>query len=177
VKLSADGPLDDLLSAQQLADYLGVPVATVYFWNRVGTGPKRFRAGRHIRYRKADVHPAEEERTSSQNKDKYTVAHCSFVVCLTCKKAWSDTDVGGKVLGPRLFTAESEIVAVGLFLGEAKGDRNPPILPEDPVTDEVEDVQAAFAKYATRLPSGRVVFDVVQYNADNAPPPEPPAAA
>jgi excisionase family DNA binding protein len=44
-----------LLSVEDLAAYLQVPVATVYQWNSVGTGPRRHRIGRHVRYRQADV--------------------------------------------------------------------------------------------------------------------------
>ncbi len=44
-----------LLSPQQLADYLGVPIKTVYVWNTTGTGPRRVRVGKHVRYRPADV--------------------------------------------------------------------------------------------------------------------------
>jgi excisionase family DNA binding protein len=45
----------NLLSVEELATYLGVPVATVYGWNSRGIGPKRLRIGRHVRYRQADV--------------------------------------------------------------------------------------------------------------------------
>lgn len=38
-----------------LAEYLGVPIKTVYRWNYTGTGPKACRVGRHVRYRPADV--------------------------------------------------------------------------------------------------------------------------
>jgi excisionase family DNA binding protein len=47
--------LPDILTVEQLADYLGVPAATVYRWNYVGTGPRRLTVGRHVRYRRADV--------------------------------------------------------------------------------------------------------------------------
>ena len=46
---------DQLLTAQQLADYLEVPIATLYAWRYRGEGPPGFRVGRHIRYRWADV--------------------------------------------------------------------------------------------------------------------------
>ncbi|MDF1598136.1 MAG: helix-turn-helix domain-containing protein, partial [Acidimicrobiia bacterium] len=39
--------LEPLLSAQQLADYLGVPVATLYQWRWRGDGPPSFRVGKH----------------------------------------------------------------------------------------------------------------------------------
>ena len=47
--------LDPLLTAQQLADYLDVPIATLYAWRYRREGPPGFRAGRHLRYRKSDI--------------------------------------------------------------------------------------------------------------------------
>jgi excisionase family DNA binding protein len=47
--------LDALLSVQDLADYLDLPVATLYAWRYRGQGPSGFRIGRHIRYRQSDV--------------------------------------------------------------------------------------------------------------------------
>ena len=47
--------LDRLLTVQELADYLGVPVATLYQWRHRGEGPPGFRVGRYIRYRRNDV--------------------------------------------------------------------------------------------------------------------------
>lgn len=47
--------LPPLSSPQALADYLEVPVATIYRWNHHGTGPTVVRVGRHVRYRRSDV--------------------------------------------------------------------------------------------------------------------------
>jgi excisionase family DNA binding protein len=47
--------LDPLLSVQDLADYLDLPVATLYAWRYRGHGPSGFRVGRHVRYRQSDV--------------------------------------------------------------------------------------------------------------------------
>jgi excisionase family DNA binding protein len=44
-----------LLSPEQLAEYLGVPVKSVYKWNHEGTGPTVRRVGRHVRYLVRDV--------------------------------------------------------------------------------------------------------------------------
>ena len=47
--------LDPLLTVPELANYLGVPVATIYGWRYRGEGPPGFRVGRHLRYRRSDV--------------------------------------------------------------------------------------------------------------------------
>ncbi len=47
--------LDQLLTAQALALYLEVPVATVYAWRHRRQGPPGFKVGRHLRYRARDV--------------------------------------------------------------------------------------------------------------------------
>ena len=52
---SAMGTLDRLLTVEELADYLGVPIATLYQWRHRGEGPPGFRVGRYIRYRRNDV--------------------------------------------------------------------------------------------------------------------------
>lgn len=46
---------DDLLTAQELAEYLKVPVDTVYDWKYRGVGPQPIRVGRWLRYRWSDV--------------------------------------------------------------------------------------------------------------------------
>lgn len=52
-----------LLSPQQLADYLGVPVATVYRWRHESTGPRGIKVGKHVRYRRGDVEAWLETRS------------------------------------------------------------------------------------------------------------------
>jgi len=44
-----------LASIEDVAGYLGVPVATLYRWRSRREGPPGFRIGRHVRYRWADV--------------------------------------------------------------------------------------------------------------------------
>ena len=39
-----------LWTAQETADYLGIPKATLYQWHYLGIGPKPGRVGRHLRY-------------------------------------------------------------------------------------------------------------------------------
>ena len=40
----------DWLSPQQLADWFGVSVKSVYRWNQHNTGPRPTRIGKHVRY-------------------------------------------------------------------------------------------------------------------------------
>ncbi len=47
--------LEKLLTVEDLAEYLGVPVATLYAWRYRRQGPPGFRVGRHLRYRWTDV--------------------------------------------------------------------------------------------------------------------------
>ena len=56
-----------LLSPVELAEYLGVPLATVYRWRSRRDGPAGIRVGRHVRYRLADV-----ERWLDQHHDVHT---------------------------------------------------------------------------------------------------------
>ncbi len=47
--------LEPLLSAQDLAQFLHVPIATIYAWRYRRQGPPGFRVGRHLRYRQSDL--------------------------------------------------------------------------------------------------------------------------
>ena len=47
--------LDRLLTVEDLAAYLNVPIATIYAWRYRGKGPKGLRVGRHLRFREGDV--------------------------------------------------------------------------------------------------------------------------
>lgn len=44
-----------LISPEQLADRWTLPLATIYQLNHKGTGPRRIKIGKHVRYRLADV--------------------------------------------------------------------------------------------------------------------------
>jgi excisionase family DNA binding protein len=43
------------MSVQELADFLDVPVKTVYAWRYHREGPRGFKVGRHVRFRWHDV--------------------------------------------------------------------------------------------------------------------------
>ena len=51
------------LTPQDLAEREGVPLQTVYGWNKTRSGPEYMRIGRHVRYRLADVIAWEKSRT------------------------------------------------------------------------------------------------------------------
>ena len=53
---------DRLLTAEELADFLDIPIKTLYAWRSRGGGPVGLRVGRHIRYRWADVELWIEDR-------------------------------------------------------------------------------------------------------------------
>lgn len=51
----ATGEVRPLWSIGDVSTFLGVPVATLYQWRHLGTGPKAYRLGKHLRYRQSDV--------------------------------------------------------------------------------------------------------------------------
>ncbi|NIA03350.1 MAG: helix-turn-helix domain-containing protein [Nitrospirae bacterium] len=46
---------DRLLTVEDLADDLGVPVATIYAWRYRRQGPPGFQVGRRLRFRRGDI--------------------------------------------------------------------------------------------------------------------------
>jgi excisionase family DNA binding protein len=51
-----------LLTPSELAEYLRVPLRTLYQWRYERRGPRAIRVGRHLRYRWRDVERWLEER-------------------------------------------------------------------------------------------------------------------
>ena len=54
VPSSAPG-LEPMLSIDELAEYLGKPVRTIYDWRLSGRGPRAVHVGRALRFRVCDV--------------------------------------------------------------------------------------------------------------------------
>ncbi len=54
--------IEPLLTVEDLARMLGVPVPTIYGWRYHGEGPRGFKVGRHVRYRLADVNKWLDQR-------------------------------------------------------------------------------------------------------------------
>jgi predicted DNA-binding transcriptional regulator AlpA len=46
----------ELLTITEAAELLRAPVATLRYWRHLGTGPRSFRLGRRVVYRRADLH-------------------------------------------------------------------------------------------------------------------------
>lgn len=47
--------MDRLWTVQDVAEFLGVPVQTLYQWRTKGYGPPGRRVGKYLRYRREDV--------------------------------------------------------------------------------------------------------------------------
>ena len=58
-------PLARLLTVDELAELLGVPVKTVYRWRHRGEGPEPIRVGRFLRFDPADVSRWLEKRKAA----------------------------------------------------------------------------------------------------------------
>jgi excisionase family DNA binding protein len=52
---STDDPHPDLLTISEAAALLRAPVPTLRYWRHLGTGPRSFRLGRRVLYRRDDV--------------------------------------------------------------------------------------------------------------------------
>ena len=62
--------IDQLLTVQVLAEYLGVPVATIYAWRYRRQGPPGFRVGRHLRFRLSAVEEWIDEQMKSSLSER-----------------------------------------------------------------------------------------------------------
>ena len=47
--------LEPLLDVTELANYLGVPLSTVYDWRSRGLGPRAYRFGKRVKFALSDV--------------------------------------------------------------------------------------------------------------------------
>ena len=46
---------EPLVGIEVLADELGVPIGTIYAWRHRGLGPRGYRIGKHVRFRRSDI--------------------------------------------------------------------------------------------------------------------------
>lgn len=75
--MSAQGRSDDqqgwvvrLLTIEEVAEYLQVPVQTLYHWRYKRTGPRGVRVGRFVRYHRADVEAWLRTRTPASEQEE-----------------------------------------------------------------------------------------------------------
>lgn len=54
-----------LMTVEEVAAYLCIPVNTLYQWRHKGNGPTAFRVGRHLRYDPANVRDWLHENTGT----------------------------------------------------------------------------------------------------------------
>lgn len=47
--------LEPLLDITELADYLGIPISTLYDWRARGLGPRAYRFGKRLKFALSDV--------------------------------------------------------------------------------------------------------------------------
>lgn len=59
---------DRLLTIEQVAEHLQVPVKTLYDWRHRGIGPKGLRVGRYVRYRPADIDSWLDDRAQASER-------------------------------------------------------------------------------------------------------------
>lgn len=50
-----NGSMERLWGVEEVAEFLGVPVETLYAWRKRRCGPSAARVGKHLRYEPADV--------------------------------------------------------------------------------------------------------------------------
>ena len=62
---------DRLLTAEDLASFLDVPIKTLYSWRYRGEGPVGFRVGKHIRYRWADIETWIGDRVQAEKTSRW----------------------------------------------------------------------------------------------------------
>jgi excisionase family DNA binding protein len=54
-----------LLTTEEVAEFLGVPVQTIYIWRTKKSGPKSIKVGKHLRFRQADIDAWLDEQASA----------------------------------------------------------------------------------------------------------------
>jgi len=59
---TTDLGLEPLIGVEELAEYLGVPVQTIYDWRLSGRAPRAFKLGKHLRFAASDIAEWLEER-------------------------------------------------------------------------------------------------------------------
>jgi excisionase family DNA binding protein len=59
-----------LMTIAELSTMLGVPIETLYGWRHRGEGPRGYRVGRHVRYRRSSVEAWLEEQADRRQSTR-----------------------------------------------------------------------------------------------------------
>lgn len=46
---------DEMLTLQEACQFLRIPEGTLRYWRHLGSGPRSFKVGRHVRYWRTDL--------------------------------------------------------------------------------------------------------------------------
>lgn len=57
-----------LLSTEQVAEEIGIPVTTLRYWRGRNEGPRSFRVGRVVKYRQGDIEEWIEEQMEATGR-------------------------------------------------------------------------------------------------------------
>ena len=61
---------DEMLSLAEACAFLRVPEGTLRYWRHLGSGPRSFKVGRHVRYWRADLILWLTEQTNRPQHDR-----------------------------------------------------------------------------------------------------------
>jgi excisionase family DNA binding protein len=62
--------LEPLIGVEELAEYLGVPVQTIYDWRLSGRAPRAYKFGKHLRFAVSDVQMwLDDQREGNRHPD------------------------------------------------------------------------------------------------------------
>jgi excisionase family DNA binding protein len=61
--------IEKMITIEEFAEALGVPVQTVYSWNSQGVGPRYVKVGKHCRFRPAEIQKWLESRTVDRQRE------------------------------------------------------------------------------------------------------------
>jgi hypothetical protein len=129
-----------------------------------GPGGSGFDKAQHVEHVLSFVEPVHETRNGTSGP--YEVALCAYALCHTCRTGWPSLAVSGTALAPHINNADAEIVAGKLVVGEGKPGRTPPYLLEEASPDELERINDDYTKYATKMPTGKILVDLESFAAD-----------
>ncbi|GAB3755979.1 hypothetical protein GCM10027599_20400 [Yimella radicis] len=72
---ATDLGLEPLIGVEELAEYLGVPVRTIYDWRLSGRAPRAYKFGKHLRCAASDIAAWLEERHEGGSLEEATHPH------------------------------------------------------------------------------------------------------